>query len=236
MKAFLLAAGLGTRLRPLTNDKPKCLVTICGKSLLEIWLEQLDKYGVEEVLINTHHFVEQIDDFIKKYQGKLNVTLTYETTLLGSGGTILENRTFVDQEESFWVLYSDNLSSANLHKIADFHGKHDGIVTVGLFKPEHPSECGIAVLDKSGKILDFEEKPQKPKNDLANAGIYLIRSTIFEKISWDIPKPIDFGYHLMPQLKCKMYGLELEGYHLDIGTLTKYEQAQRECPRDLIGL
>ncbi len=234
MKAFLLTAGLGTRLRPLTDTKPKCLLPICGKPLLQIWLEQLQKYGVSDVLINTHHFAELIQEYASNYKRPPYVTLTYEQILLGSGGTVWENKDFVDGEDSFWVLYGDNLSSANLARVVQFHEKHDGILTVGLFQPDRPKECGIAVLDQKGKILEFEEKPDHPKTNLANAGVYLIRNSIFRDVSWDFEKPVDFGYHILTQLNGKMYGIELDGFHLDIGTLTNYERAQKECPTDLL--
>ena len=91
MKAFLLSAGLGTRLRPLTNKTPKCLLPVGESSLLSIWLDLLARHGVREVLINSHHAAQKMEQFVSKYRGAVKITLTYEKTLLGSAGTIREN-------------------------------------------------------------------------------------------------------------------------------------------------
>ncbi|MBW2059714.1 MAG: nucleotidyltransferase family protein [Deltaproteobacteria bacterium] len=233
MKAFLLAAGKGSRLRPLTDRIPKCLVPIRGKPLLQIWLEQLARYGVAEVLINAHHHADQVEAFLQSRRGKPRIRLVHEPVLLGSGGTVWANRDFVSGEDDFWVIYGDNLSCANLREMEAFHRAHGGIATIGLFRCERPTECGIAVLDESDRILDFEEKPTSPKGDLANGGIYLLSREIFHEVCWDVAMPLDFGFHVLPQLRGKMYGYVIHDYHMDIGTPAGYERAQGECPEYL---
>jgi len=101
MKAFLLAAGKGTRLRPLTFHTPKCLVPICGKPLIEYWFDLFELYGINEVLINTSHLSEMVREYLNGHSRGLSITLTYEETLLGSGGTIKKNRPLLTGKNLF---------------------------------------------------------------------------------------------------------------------------------------
>ena len=124
MKAFLLAAGHGTRLRPLTDRIPKCLLPIRGVPLLAIWLEICRRYGVDEVLVNLHSQSEMVRDFLAKTHLDIRVRLFEEPILLGSAGTLRANRAWVASEPSFWVFYADILTTANLTRMADFHRQH----------------------------------------------------------------------------------------------------------------
>jgi mannose-1-phosphate guanylyltransferase len=101
MKAFLLAAGIGTRLRPLTHHTPKCLIPINGRPLMEYWFDLFDRYGIDEILINTSYLSDKVRDYLSEHSRGLNISLTYEETLLGSGGTIKENQSFVKGEDVF---------------------------------------------------------------------------------------------------------------------------------------
>ena len=111
MKAIILAAGLGTRLRPITETTPKCLVPINGVPLLELWLRQCERAGIDAVLVNTHHLAERVEEFVAARRG-MPVTLAYEPSLLGSAGTIATNWNFVDSDDSFLVVYADNLTTS----------------------------------------------------------------------------------------------------------------------------
>ncbi|MCX7922550.1 MAG: nucleotidyltransferase family protein [Clostridia bacterium] len=228
MKAFLLAAGFGTRLKPLTDITPKCLLPIGGKPLLYWWLQLLESHGVTEVLINTHYLCESVREYIDYYNksGKLLVHEFYEPILLGSGGTVAANKSFVTNEDSFFICYADNLTDINLSAIAEFHNSHDGILTMALFRANNPDQCGIAEVDKNGKINEFIEKPQNPRSNLANAGIYVARKELFNYF----PKRefVDFGNDMLPQLIGQMYGWEMHDYLIDIGTPENYRRAQSE--------
>ena len=229
MKAFLLAAGYGTRLRPITDTTPKCMVPIQGKPLLAWWIELFKKYNITEVLINTHYLSEFVRDYICKYnQTHITPRLveTYEGTLLGSGGTVLANRSFVRGEESFFICYADNLTNANLVKLAEYHAMNDGVLTMGLFRTNNPRGAGIASIDPMGKIIDFVEKPECPASDLANAGLYVTGQDVFNYIPCEGVS--DFGKDVLPRLLGKMYGIEIEEYIRDIGTMENYKLAQEE--------
>ena len=126
MKAFLLAAGLGTRLRPLTYTIPKCLVPIQGRPLLAWWMDLFEKYHVSEVLINTNYLPDSVREFINVYnhmQKNVKLVESYEKELLGSGGTVLDNRSFVENEEEFFICYADNLTNVDLASMMSFHKK-----------------------------------------------------------------------------------------------------------------
>lgn len=238
MKAFLLAAGKGTRLRPITDHTPKCLVPIRGKPLLEIWLELLRRHGTEDVLINTHHHAEKVTEFIGHYDhARPRVSLTYEPDLLGSAGTLWRNRDFVKQEKDFLIIYADNLTDVPLDHVIQFHRRHAGALTMALFRSREPKSCGIAEMQPGdvdqGLIIGFQEKPENPKTNLANAGIYVASETIFDHFPQGAatpPHPLDFGYHVLPNLVNRMYGYVIDSFLMDIGTLESYKVAQRTWP------
>lgn len=228
MKAFLLAAGLGTRLRPLTNTIPKCLVPIAGKPLLQWWFELLEFHNVDEVLINLHYFSDKVKDFAESYKGKLKIHLFFEETLLGSAGTLAANKEFVKDEKAFYVLYADNLTNFNLSEFAKFHESKSVPFSMALFRASNPSACGIASLNDDGIIVEFIEKPKAPKSDLANAGIYIATPEVLELIPQS--DLVDIGFHLLPQLQGKMAGLEIKDYLIDIGTLESLARAEKDWP------
>ena len=112
-KCILLAAGRGTRLQPITNSTPKCLVKIKGRPLLEYWLVLLEKHGIKEVLINTHHLHQQVSDYIDSITTSINITISYEENLLGSYSTLVKNKAYYKNQESILIANADNLTNVN---------------------------------------------------------------------------------------------------------------------------
>ena len=238
MKAFLLAAGLGTRLKPYTLTQPKCLIPIHGRPLLGIWLDLLCRSGVDEVLINTHHHADQVNDFVKTVQARLpmRISTVYEPQLLGSAGTLQQNADFAANEKNFIIAYADNLTDLNLRKMIDFHENirsMGGIFTMGLFHAPDPWRRGIAALDRENRIIGFEEKPKAPQSNLANAGVYVADGEIFSylgEMTSQNDGVLDIAMDLIPRLMGKMFGIVVEGYLQDIGTPETYRQALAEWP------
>jgi len=237
MKAFLLAAGKGTRLKPYTDSIPKCLIPIHGKPLLHIWLDLLQRHGIRDVLINTHHLADQVEKFIDSIrpQIKISICTVYEPQLLGSAGTLLSNKQFVDHENDFLIIYADNLTNVNLTRMMAFHRQcklKKGILTMGLFHAPTPQDCGIAVLDYDNKITEFTEKPSNPAGDLANSGIYIASKKLFDffpRLGQNQAKNVlDLGFHILPHLIGKMFGYEIREYLRDIGTIENYTAALTE--------
>ena len=226
MKAFLLAAGLGTRLKPITDSIPKCLVPVCGKPLLGWWIDLFNRHGINEVLINLHHFPEQVSKYLESNAEGIKFQFFYEETLLGSAGTLRENKNFVKNEKEFFILYADNLTNVNLSAFLQFHRSHDNFFSMALFKSKNPSACGIALVNRDGVITDFEEKPKNPKSDLASAGIFLSSPEALDLIP---DKEItDVGFDLIPKLVNRMNGWLLNDFLIDIGTHENLKNAEEK--------
>lgn len=224
MKAVLLAAGVGSRLRPLTDAIPKCLVPIKGKPLLEIWLELLEKSHIQEVLINTHAHTEAVRSFLVGRFRHLQVTVTQEPQLLGSGGTLRANRNWIGTDQSFWILYADVLTAVDLQKMLRFHQKHASAATLGVCRVPDPKRCGIAVVNQHNRIEKFVEKPENPPGDLAFAGIMVGTQLLLDAIPHHgLP---DIGFDVLPRLAGQMYAYPVVEYLLDIGTMENYARAQ----------
>ena len=228
MKGFLLAAGVGTRLRPLTNTIPKCLVPIQGAPLLAIWLEWCAMYGIDEILLNSHAHTDRVREFVDAYRGPVRVTLTHEPELLGSAGTVHVNRDFVAAEKEFAVLYADVLTNCRLDRLLDFHRTRRAPVTLGTYRVPNPTQCGIIVTDESGRVVDFVEKPKLPKSDQAFSGILIGGPALLAHVPERVPA--DIGFEVLPKLVGEMFAFPIADYVFDIGTMEKYEQAQRDWP------
>jgi mannose-1-phosphate guanylyltransferase len=223
MKAILLSAGLGTRLRPLTDNVPKCLVPIKGRPLLSIWLDLLGKFGITDVLINSHTHCNQLSQFLNDRSGNVRFTIAEEPKLLGSAGTLAANQQWIGSE-SFWILYADVLTNINLEKMFRFHSQHPSTATLAVYRVKNPRECGIVVVDRTSRITSFIEKPEHPPDNLAFSGILLATPALLDAIP---PKrPADIGFDVFPQLAGKMFAYETDEYVLDIGTMENYQRAQ----------
>jgi mannose-1-phosphate guanylyltransferase len=193
--------------------------------LLELWLRDCERAGVEAVLVNTHHLAQRVEEFVAARRG-IPVTLAYEPTLLGSAGTIAANWNFVDGDESFLVVYADNLTTFPLSELIAFHATHDWIASMALFRSPNPSACGVVELDGTGLVTGFWEKPENPPGNLVNAGIYVFRREVRQYLPTE--QTADVGGSLMPALVGRAMGLPISGYFVDIGTLENYRRAQAD--------
>jgi mannose-1-phosphate guanylyltransferase len=229
VKAFLLAAGYGTRLGTLTEHTPKCLLPVCGRPLLKIWLELCRQHGITDVLINTHAHADAVRQYLVQEPGKINIRISYEPGLLGSAGTLLANRDWVAGEPEFWVLYSDVLTTANLTEMLRRHRKTHSLATLGVYKVADPSRCGIVDLDPAGTIRSFIEKPRLPASDLAFAGLLVATPQLLKAIPARVPA--DLGYDVLSRLVGQMAAYRIDDYLIDIGTPKNYAAAQREWAR-----
>jgi len=229
MKALLLAAGLGTRLRPITNTIPKCLVPVNGKPLLEYWLENLSKVGVTEFLINTSYLNREVEKFLDKSIYKNKVTLVYETELLNTGGTLLENRDFL-RNEPFILVHADNLSFCDFSDFINSHKNRpkECEITMMLFKSNNPRSCGIVELNSNNIVQKFYEKVENPPSNLANGAVYICEPSILTFLESLDKKDIDFSLDVIPKYMGKINTYLNSTYHRDIGTIESYALAQIE--------
>ena len=167
VKALLLAGGLGTRLRPLTDTIPKCLVPIAGRPLLEYWVDRLADAGIAEARVNTHAHADQVRDYIGSVnaEGRLHLAESYEPELLGSAGTIAANADLADDADEVVIVYADNFSDVDLRPLLAFHRWHGDPFTMLLFRAPNPRACGIAELDaragssRSSRSRSGRERP-----------------------------------------------------------------------------
>lgn len=229
MRAILLAAGYGIRLRPITDNIPKCLVPIKGVPLLEIWLEQLTLAGVESFLINTHYLSEQVDEYIRSSPFRDKVTLVYEPELLGTAGTLLKNQDFFQGEDGLFI-HADNYCFPSFSEFITAHKNRpiEALITMMTFRTDNPSSCGIVELDDQGMLLGFYEKINSPPGNLANAAIYIISREFFPFINTRFSLVTDFSNEILPELLGKVMTYETTNKFIDIGTLVTYQQANQK--------
>lgn len=226
MKALLLAAGLGTRLRPLTNTIPKCMVLIDNKPLLQHWLENLAQVGISEFVVNTHYFSEQVEEFINNSAFKDKVHLVHEKELLNTGGTVLANKQYF-ANEPFMLVHADNLSICDYKKFIQAHQSRpkETDITMMLFKTDTPKNCGIVQLDEKGVVQEFHEKVQNPPSNLANGAVYICEPSLFDFLESLNKKEIDFSLEVLPAYMGRINTFLNDVYHRDIGTIDSYEKA-----------
>lgn len=228
MKAFLLAAGHGTRLRPLTDRTPKCLLPIRGTPILEIWLELCHSFRIDEVLVNVHSHAESVRLFLAQREGFPKVKLVEEPALLGSAGTLRANRAWVQGEPFFWVFYADVLTNVDLGPMLAVHRTRTPAATLGIYRVPDPSRCGVVELAADGTVNQFIEKPSNPKTNLAFSGVLIGTPELLDAIP--VGRPADIGFDVLPKLLGKMIGYQINDYLLDIGTIENYDQAQNTWP------
>ncbi len=228
MKAFLLAAGVGSRLRPITDVIPKCMLAIDDRPLLDIWLEAFDRAGVDEVLVNLHHLPDVVRRHIDARTPPPTVRTLFEPDLLGSAGTLAAGRQWVDGEDMFLVCNADNLTDFELRSLVDSHRESGAIATLTVFRSEQPSAGGGVEIDGTGRVVGFVEKPSEPVSDLVNAGMYAFHPSVLDEI--DGPPPKDIGYDLLPRLVGRAQTMLVDGYFRDIGTVEAYRRARAEWP------
>lgn len=230
MKAFLLAAGLGTRLRPLTDRLPKCLIDVGGRPLLDIWLDALAAAGVEEVLLNVHHLHGLVEEHVAARVGRAPfVTVVREPVLLGSAGTLRANRDFVADEPFFLAINADNLTTFDIGRLVEAHLGAPTLATLAVFRAAHPERCGIVSIE-DGLVVAFEEKPEHPDGNLANAGLYAFDPRVLDLVEGD--GPLDIGQHLLPQVVGRSRVVDIGvAYFLDIGTPDALQLARATWPR-----
>jgi mannose-1-phosphate guanylyltransferase len=228
VKAFLLAAGVGSRLKPITDSTPKCMLAINDRPLLDIWLDAFDRAGISEVLVNLHHLPDVVRRHLASRAGPPAVRTFLEPELLGSAGTLIANRGWVGGEELFLACNADNVTNFDLRLLVEAHRKHKPVATLAVFKSENPSAGGVMELDAGGTVVGFTEKPDEPVSDLTNAGMYVFHPCVLDEI--DGRPPLDIGYDLLPGLIGRARTVLVEGYFRDIGTPDAYRRAREEWP------
>lgn len=230
MRALLLAAGMGTRLRPLTLTVPKCLVPIQGKPLLDYWLQSLFSAGIERVLINTHWLADMVREYVLQSPFCGRIDLVHEPELLGTGGTILANRQWLGGE-AFLVAHADNLTNFD---VAGFVASHQQrppscVLTMLAFRTDTPKDCGILEIGTQNIVTGFYEKVENPPGELANGAVYICEPEVTVFIASLGKSIVDFSTEVIPAFLNRIYAVTTKGYHKDIGNREALSLARIEC-------
>jgi mannose-1-phosphate guanylyltransferase len=231
LKAFILAAGLGTRLRSLGLDVPKVMVPIGGKPLLEHHIDLLRKQEIRELIVNLHHVPEKITTYFGD-GSKFGVRITYshEPELLGTAGAIKKMEDAL-RDGTFIVLYGDNLVRIDLGPLMEFHHRREALATVALFESPEPWTGGVVETAADGRVVRFVEKPD-PKSistNLISAGILVVEPNVLDAIPRN--KFCDFGKDVFPKLLAEgkpLYAMKPDAYVQDVGTPERLAKAQRD--------
>jgi len=231
-KAMILAAGEGTRLRPLTDDIPKSLLPVGNTPIIVHQLRWLKSYGIKKIAINLHHKGDKIKAILGDgARFGLEIRYSPEEVLFGTAGGVKRMEAFFD--EVFYVIYGDTITNVNLTSVAEFHRQRHALMTVVLYATADTRETGVVEIDGDGKLTSFIEKPTKDEgyNNVANGGIYILEPEIFKYIPEG--NPSDFGYDILPRLieeDVPVYGylLSPDVYLEDMGTIEKYRQVNED--------
>ncbi len=228
MKAMILAAGLGTRLRPLTNDRPKALVEVAGHTLLEITIARLKQFGVREIIINTHHFAGMMVDYLKsKNNFGIRVEISQEDILLDTGGGLKKAAWFFLEDSSAapFILHNvDVISTIDLSQMLEFHHQHHALATLAVQEREtsryllfdkQMQLCGRRIVKEQKTEIT---KPAQELKELAFTGIHVISPRLLEMISEDGIFSIVEPYLRLAGQGEKIRGYRTEGaYWRDLG-------------------
>ena len=218
VRCLLLAAGLGTRLVPLTDNWPKCLMPIGERPLLEYWLETICVTNVNAVLVNLHHHSEIVKRFLDRPRFKGWVHSVYEETLLGTAGTLRANKDFF-QNCTTLLVHADNWCQCDFTDFLNYHQKYRPnhcLITMMTFETKTPETCGIVETDAGGVVQAFHEKTKKTPGSHANGAVYLLEPDVLKWIEMN-PTNSDFSTGVLPNFLGRIATWKNGVIHKDIG-------------------
>jgi mannose-1-phosphate guanylyltransferase len=229
MRALLLAAGIGSRLRPLTDVTPKCLVRVHDRPLLDYWLDLVFEGGIERALLNTHWLAEQVRQHVATSPWRSRIDLVHEDELLGTGGTVLANRNWFENE-AFLVAHADNLTDFDVPGLISVHRNRPpgNVMTMVGFRTDDPSSCGILELDIQNTVVAFHEKVKNPPGNLANGAVYIFEPEVISDIAKLGKGVVDLSTEIIPNYLGRILCVETSGYHRDIGNSESLRRAHSE--------
>lgn len=232
MKGLIMAGGEGTRLRPLTCGRPKPMVDIMGRPVMEYIIELMKSAGITDIAVTLMYMPQAISEYFGD-GSRLGVKLTYftEEAPLGTAGSVKNAQEFLD--DTFVIISGDCLTDINITDMVDFHREKNAEVTIVLKNVENPLEYGIVVTDSGGRIIRFLEKPSWSEvfSDTANTGIYILNPSVLDLIPQN--ERYDFSRDLFPKMLSNgnnMFGCVAKGYWCDIGDLLAY----KKCHFDIL--
>jgi mannose-1-phosphate guanylyltransferase len=236
---MLLAAGLGTRLRPLTYEVPKPMVPVLGTPVMEHIVRLLAKHGFSDVVCNLHYFPDQIERrFGDGSKWDVRLSYSYEDELLGTAGGVRNVRDHFG-DETFLIISGDALTDIDLTALWEAHRAKGGIATLSLKRVDDPSQIGVVILGEDGRIQGFQEKPDPAEalSNLGNCGIYVMEPEIFDYFPG---RPfVDWALDVFPALleqDVPFYGHQITDYWNDIGNIPEFRQGNFDAMTGEVGV
>lgn len=229
MKAVVMAGGEGSRLRPVTANRPKPLVPICNQPIMEHILTLLKRHGMTDVVATLHYLADEIQGtFGDGSDFGVNLTYSIEDVPLGTAGSVKKAEADLS-DGTFVIVSGDALTDCDLTKAIAFHKEKGSLATLILYRVANPLDFGVVITEEDGKIARFLEKPTWSEvfSDTVNTGMYILEPEIFELMEQG--KSYDWSQDIFPQLlelDKPMYGYIMQEYWCDIGSLTQYREAQ----------
>ena len=231
MKAVIMAGGSGSRLRPLTIERPKPMVPIVNKPVMSHTLDLLKRHGISEVVMTVQYLADLIQDFYGDGSSfDMQIHYRVEETPLGTAGSIKNAQDLLD--DTFLVISGDALTNFNLTKLVEYHKSANTLATLALYNNPEPMDYGVITINSNGQITRFQEKPSRGTvmSDYINTGIYVLEPDILDYVKPDIP--FDFAHDLFPLLYERgypLYGYITSGYWCDIGGISEYMSATADA-------
>jgi mannose-1-phosphate guanylyltransferase len=225
MRAMVMAAGKGTRLRPVTDLVPKPMAPVANRPVLHHILRLLKRHGLEEVVLNLHHLPEAITGYVGDGSALgLDVRYSFEPELLGTAGGVKKNEDFLGAG-TFVIMSGDALTDIDLTGLLAAHRRYGSIATIAVKEVADPSLFGVVVRDDDNRVLGFQEKPSREdaRSNLCNCGIYVFEPEIFSLVP--AGRFDDFGSRLFPDMLKQgipFHAHAFSGYWSDVGNLTEF--------------
>ncbi|HZQ97977.1 MAG TPA: mannose-1-phosphate guanyltransferase [Chloroflexota bacterium] len=231
MKAVVMAGGEGSRLRPLTINRPKPMVPIVNKPVMEHVLDLLRRHGITDVVVTVQYLASVIQDYFGdgSHLG-MNISYSVEETPLGTAGSVKLAEELL-RDDTFLVISGDALTDFDLTRIVENHKANKAKATLTLYHVPNPLEYGVVIVDDEGRIRQFLEKPGWGEvfSDTVNTGIYVLEPSIFDY--YPAGKPVDFSQDVFPQLLARgdaLYGYVADGYWCDVGNIPEFLRANAD--------
>ena len=231
---MVLAAGQGTRLRPATESTPKALIPVAGRPMIEYPLLLLRHYGIREVIINLHHFGEQIESRLGDGQSLgLSISYSREPELLDTGGGLLKAAAFL-QDGAFIVINTDALIDLNLGMLIDYHARMNAAATLVLRADERADDYGSIEIDQTGRISRFLESTAShlrigATRKLMFTGVQILEPKIFAYMDGGETKKFSTTKHTYPRMLIggeRLFGFYFDGFWQDLGTPARIREAE----------
>jgi mannose-1-phosphate guanylyltransferase len=239
LKAMILAAGVGSRLEPLTSFRPKPLAPVANRPIMEHTIKLLQKHGMVEIVSNTHYLADTLIDYFGD-GSRLGVKIDFrrEQELSGDAGGVRACEAFL-KDGPFLVTMGDLLTDIDLTALIRSHLDKKALATIAVKREDDVTRFGVVVTDASGRITGFQEKPsrEEARSNLISTGIYVLDPEVFRYIPKD--QPYGFGKQLFPQLVTRqlpVFAQEIECYWSDIGTIQSYWEANRDATEGRLSL